>query len=114
MIATMLRYCREVIEPDKGGAVMPRKPKKPIPVEDAPSATVEVRTRDFQTRGPKDHWPLAILGGGIDKMTVERKGNTTIIKIVSPEGGSVLDPGGLERPKREWRSRPTKPKAASI
>jgi len=79
--------------------------KKPTPVEDAPAAQIELVTHDNSPRTPKDRWPIAIVKGGIDKMTVERKGNTTIIKIVSPEGGDYLDPGGWERPRREWRSR---------
>jgi hypothetical protein len=92
---------------------MPRRPTKPVPCEDAPQATVELITHDPFTRGKKDTWPLAAIRGGVDKMTVERKGNTTIIKIVSPDGSSVLDPGGWERPKREWRSRRSgQPKAA--
>jgi hypothetical protein len=84
---------------------MPRKPTKPIPCEDAPEALVELITLDPFTRGKKDTWPLASIKGGVDKMTVEIKGNTTIIKIVSPDASSGLDPGGWERPKREWRSR---------
>lgn len=91
---------------------MPRKPTKPVPCEDAPEALVELITHDPFTRGKKDTWTLASIRGPVDKMTVERKGNTTIIKIVSPDGDSALDPGGWERPKREWRSRSPQPAKA--
>jgi hypothetical protein len=73
---------------------------------DDEAAVVLVR-RNADLRRAKDRWSLAGVSGGIDKMTVERKGNTTIIKIVSPEGGSYLDPGGWERPTRERRRRRT-------
>jgi len=81
---------------------MPKKAKEPLEAENAAEATIELVARN---RGQNDRWPLASVKGGVDKMTVERKGNTTIIKIVSPEGGSYLDPDGWQRPKREWRSR---------
>ena len=85
---------------------MAKKKELVVPVEDAPVALVELITHDpLHPRAKKDTWPIASVKGGVDKMTVERKGNTMIIKIVSPEGGSTLDPGGWERPKREWHSR---------
>ncbi len=91
--------------------------RKKIECEDAPEATIELVESDPHDPkrlwfGGKDHWPLASIRGGVDKMTVQRKGNTTIIKIVSPEGGSYLDPDGWERPKRQWRTRRVSPSAA--
>ena len=78
-----------------------RREKVTIPVENDPNTDICLVHRD-QVRG--DYWPLASFLGGVDKITVDRRGNTTIIKIVSPDGGIYLD-DSWERPKREWRSR---------
>ena len=92
--------------------------KKPEPEstspEDGDADILLVKHNDPDPR-MKDRWTLASVRGGVDKITVERKGNTTIIKVVSPEGLSFLDTpnlrGGWQRPKREWRSRhPSQPK----
>jgi hypothetical protein len=85
---------------------MARK-KEMTEVENAAAADIYLVESSPENRGPGggDYWPLASVKGGVDRITVERRGNTTIIKIVSPGGGSYLDPDGWDRPKREWRSR---------
>ena len=69
---------------------------------DTPSINVELRNKSARP-GSYDRWPLASIEGGIDKISVDRRGNTTIIKIVSPEGSIYAD--NWKRPKREWRTR---------
>jgi hypothetical protein len=71
---------------------------------DANCHEINVELRDKRNHpGSPEYWPLAVVEGGIDRITVEREGNTTIIKIVSPEGHEYADPV-WERPKGEWRS----------
>ena len=79
---------------------MPRK-KVQTEVENDPDTEICLVHRD-QVRG--DYWPLASFMGGVDKISVDRRGDTTIIKIVSPAGGIYLDVP-WKRPKREFRSR---------
>lgn len=77
-------------------------------VLDANLVFVEL-TKRTDTRDSK---ALACIHGGIDKVTVERKGNTTIIKIVSPDSEPYLGPGGWKRPARKELYR--RPAAATI
>jgi hypothetical protein len=95
---------------------MPRNRKKRIACEDGPAADIELIKRDPATNRTLDRWPLAVVEGGVKKMTVKQEGNTTIIKIVSAEGGgSWLDPGGWEKPQRKSRTRrASEPKAAPV
>jgi len=50
-----------------------------------------------------DRWPLAVLKGGIDKMTFRQRGNRTIVEFVSPEARVTAD--SWVRPKRGPDSR---------
>ena len=39
----------------------------------------------------EDRWPLATFSGGIEKIQIRRRGNTTTIKIKSPEASVWCD-----------------------
>ena len=105
---------------------MPRNRTKPIACEDAPQADIDLIARDPDSGKELDHWPLAVVWGGIDKMTVEQKGNMTIIKIVSPEGGKGLfeswerskdrfvKPASATPERKSRTRRASEPKAAPV
>jgi hypothetical protein len=91
--------------------MMPRR--KDIEEVTMDTRSISIEMRNGAARGKSDRWPLASVIGGIDKLTIDRRGNTTIIKIVSPQGGPIMD--NWERPKRQWRSRRDGPsKTASL
>lgn len=46
---------------------------------------LQLRAQDGKNRFGNDYWPLATLAGGIEEMTFSREGDTTVIRIRSPE-----------------------------
>jgi len=71
---------------------MSRKRKQPDVEElsmETPEILVELRAAKDTLEN--DNWPLAVIRGGVDRMTIKRTGRTTTIKIVSPDGGTYSD-----------------------
>ena len=61
-----------------------------IDLIDTPAISIQLRNAKGSPRS-QDYWPLATIKGGIETMTVTRRGRTLTLKIVSPDAAVWSD-----------------------
>jgi hypothetical protein len=57
--------------------------------------SVQLRS-EFDSGSGEDRWPLATFSGGVNRISLSRRGNTTTIKIESPQ--AVIWSEGYRKP----------------